>query len=651
MRTVTLGARAEGVDYERRTAVRCLIVNNGQICIIHVKKGVYDICQKLVIAISDKPATGNYYKLPGGGLEPDDPNNTIACQREALEKTGCEVDVRPELIARTTEYRGTLYQESRAYICTVRKDTGKVELTDLEASEDAEPSSELGEFIEKRDIFLVEAYLQLSAAGKEHLASYNWIEAKTPTIVVPGSPAVWRGNNASREVKKDSGLVYVAQNAARHPESPLEPLFRALYIENPSFNISPIDVISDRNNIRKLLSFVDPSSDPHGVKDFSMRMEFVNGTAILHREETKTKEFIGPDEFRGFGHEFEKAYTRNQVPLSTGHYRIVSYRFGGLRFVIRHETDGYVDDGTSGKASKQQTAGDDLSSLLGSMSISQSTVTEDIPSAASKLKVRQGGRSIALESTLEIKTRVHHKPLKITDAAPQLWLSQTPRLVRAYHNRGTFSAPVVEDVSTDIKRWETANQEVLGRLVTLLVSIIAKSRPHGQVSIRYSASKDRLRVDQCSGNRMFPEDLYQRWNKDIDLQKSDQETKRDGMSSVPTQTNVSTTAGALSVETDLDVKVTRQTHSTPTTASDSTRQSTNSDSELPCFVCQRMRKGRPRRHGSLHASTESSKDLPVCEIDHGKYCRKHTHLLNVYPSLTARKLALGEQAEYWDWLD
>lgn len=135
MCTVTLGARAEGVDYERRTAVRCLIVNNGQICIIHVKKGVYDICQKLTIAISDKPATGNYYKLPGGGLEPDDPNNTIACQREALEKTGCEVDVRPELIARTTEYRGTLYQESRAYICTVRKDTGKVELTDLEASE------------------------------------------------------------------------------------------------------------------------------------------------------------------------------------------------------------------------------------------------------------------------------------------------------------------------------------------------------------------------------------------------------------------------------------------------------------------------------------------------------------------------------------
>jgi 8-oxo-dGTP pyrophosphatase MutT (NUDIX family) len=121
---------------------------------------------------------GNYYKLPGGGVEPEDPNDTIACQREALEETGCEVDVRPELIAQVTEYRGTLNQESLAYICGVRKDTGKVELTDLEASEglahlwypvtealqmmkDVEPFNELGEFIKKRDIFLVEAYLQM----------------------------------------------------------------------------------------------------------------------------------------------------------------------------------------------------------------------------------------------------------------------------------------------------------------------------------------------------------------------------------------------------------------------------------------------------------------------------------------------------------
>lgn len=39
MRTLTLGTPTEGVDYEKRTAVRCLIIKDGQICIIHVKKG------------------------------------------------------------------------------------------------------------------------------------------------------------------------------------------------------------------------------------------------------------------------------------------------------------------------------------------------------------------------------------------------------------------------------------------------------------------------------------------------------------------------------------------------------------------------------------------------------------------------------------
>ena len=110
-------------------------------------------------------------------MKSEDPNDFIACQREALEETGCEVIVRLELIAQTTEYRGTLHQESRAYICNVVQDTGKVELTELEASEglvhfwcptdealenmrSVEPTTELGELIKKRDILLVETYLQ-----------------------------------------------------------------------------------------------------------------------------------------------------------------------------------------------------------------------------------------------------------------------------------------------------------------------------------------------------------------------------------------------------------------------------------------------------------------------------------------------------------
>lgn len=54
----------------------------------------------------------------------------------------------------------------------------------------------------------------------------------------------------------DSGLVYIDQNAARNPRSPLEPLFRALYTEHPSFDPRVVDLVTDRNKIRKLLLFV-----------------------------------------------------------------------------------------------------------------------------------------------------------------------------------------------------------------------------------------------------------------------------------------------------------------------------------------------------------------------------------------------------------
>jgi hypothetical protein len=74
-------------------------------------------------------------------------------------------------------------------------------------------------------------------------------------------------------VKKDNGLVYISQNAARHPDSPLEPLFRSLYIEHPSFDINSIDVVTDRNNIRKLLSFIKPTLSRNGLDPFTIQVE------------------------------------------------------------------------------------------------------------------------------------------------------------------------------------------------------------------------------------------------------------------------------------------------------------------------------------------------------------------------------------------
>lgn len=64
------------------------------------------------------------------------------------------------------------------------------------------------------------------------------------------------------------------------------------------------------------------------------------------------------------------------------------------------------------------------------------------------------------------------------------------------------------------------NQETVGRLLTLLASINAKGKQHEHDSIRYSASKDTLDVYQCAEVKRFPKDLYQKWKKDGEFQKS-----------------------------------------------------------------------------------------------------------------------------------
>lgn len=351
-----------------------------------------------------------------------------------------------------------------------------------------------------------------SITDVKHLASYNWIERPTPTIAVPGVPSLWSAPKGPQRLKKDSGLIYIAQNAARHPDSPLEPLFRALYLENPSFDICSTDVVTDRNNVRKLLTFVNPSLEKHERKPFTINIEIAKNTAIFCRDETATHEYIAPHEFRGFGHEFEKKYTKSSLKGSTGHHRIISYQFGGLNLVVRHETDGYVGT-TAGTASlsSQEPDSDVLSGMLGSLSLSPA------PTTSAELTVREEGRVVPRESTLEVKTRVSHRLLAISDVAPQLWVSQTPKLVRAYHNKGIFKEPKVEDITADLKIWEEAHQQDLRKLAALIRKLVDVVKECGGIAtVRYDVQGDKLMVQKVDRKKMLPKDLYSKWDGEKD---------------------------------------------------------------------------------------------------------------------------------------
>jgi hypothetical protein len=135
----------------------------------------------------------------------------------------------------------------------------------------------------------------------------------------------------------DVGESFIDQNAARNPNSPLEPLFRSLFALKPNFDMSNIDLVSDRNNIRKLLRFVTSSS-----KDtFEIKVEIVgNGTTLFTRVSPNSTTMARGN--MGYGHNFENAITKDHV--GTGHHRIVSYQLGGMMMINRHEVDGYLDE-------------------------------------------------------------------------------------------------------------------------------------------------------------------------------------------------------------------------------------------------------------------------------------------------------------------
>jgi 8-oxo-dGTP diphosphatase len=150
-----IGTKQPDTSYTERFAVRVVVQNTvGEVAIIYSKKG-------------------NYYKLPGGGVELDE-DHREAAYREVLEETGATVTIRGDsYFATTEEFRNDLHQISYCYCADLVDATGRPELTEeelvdglshswmpfdkaVEVMTAAEPTSELGRYIRERDIYLLE---------------------------------------------------------------------------------------------------------------------------------------------------------------------------------------------------------------------------------------------------------------------------------------------------------------------------------------------------------------------------------------------------------------------------------------------------------------------------------------------------------------
>lgn len=283
---------------------------------------------------------------------------------------------------------------------------------------------------------------------------------------------------------------------------------RSLYIKNPSYNIHQVDLIIDRNNVRKLLSFINPNLTNNRREPFTIDIEITSNTAIFCRSETETHTFIGLHDFRGYGHEFEKAFTKTHVSGSTGHHRIISYDFGGLKFIVRYETDAYVDQVSKPQSQSVDSENGNFLNMMENLSLSRPENHSRLPTE-SKLVIQEEGKPVSIKSTLEIKTRVSHKHINIQEVLPQLWVSQTPNLVYAYHNGGIFGPPEVKDVTYEIAKWEENHANDLRRLAVLVKDIIKVVRDNeGSAVLKHDGRNDSLAIWTREGSRMLPDDIY-----------------------------------------------------------------------------------------------------------------------------------------------
>lgn len=131
------------------------------------------------IAVFNK-SNKNEYKLPGGGIEGEE-NPEIAFKREAMEETGCEVEIIKQL-GTTEEYKSlnNFKQISYVYVGKVIKDTKELHVTEKEKDEGAKL---LWETPQKALELITECYNNLIASKYESVYSTKFIVLRDRKIL------------------------------------------------------------------------------------------------------------------------------------------------------------------------------------------------------------------------------------------------------------------------------------------------------------------------------------------------------------------------------------------------------------------------------------------------------------------------------------
>ncbi|KAA1472274.1 hypothetical protein DENSPDRAFT_850802 [Dentipellis sp. KUC8613] len=354
----------------------------------------------------------------------------------------------------------------------------------------------------------------------EYVGSYNWTDDKQPTIIVPGSPPEWTDRSFPFTLQPDTGLRFVDQNGHRMPTMPLLPLMKAADEAGTTVDWPSIDVVTDRNGLRKLARWIDKGAS---ARDFRIDIELGGDrTLIMSRWEPNTRDSAGNGRSFGFG--FEEATTRHAQGCgkSTGHYRITKYDFFGLSLIVRYEVDaclpGKAPANAKGNNASQPAAPassnvDDLTSTLASVSVSQQQ-SPTTGASSSSLNIIHAGRQVPQSSVIELTTRSQNyiHLLDWSDVFPQLYLSQTPLFYLGVHQRGEFKEIRKQDMGKDMDEQREAALETFQRLGKVLEEIQELMVEHADKKLSLVCEGGVLKVYQRATTRScLPQDVMERY--------------------------------------------------------------------------------------------------------------------------------------------
>lgn len=355
-------------------------------------------------------------------------------------------------------------------------------------------SLDVSDFHEDANMYVTESVITDCTA----VASYNWLDRPEPTIIIPGKPPKWTPPPEPRQLSPDNGEYFREPNAAHFPKHPIEPAITAVLAMDPEATRN-VDIVACGSTLGNLLRFI------RGEKQFRMLVELVEGAVFLIRRENTARELI--PNVRGYGHTFPEAYTTWEADVkgSVTHQRVISYRFGGLEFLVRFEGDGYIWDDDEAKDEEERGAGAHKRAQLSDLDKPQTIdgLVDELhrnrlagarPADGDSVNVTYGGSLVDQDCIFELKTRSVRRKEADTfedtfgDQLPRLWVAQIPKFVLAYHDHGLFEEVGVKDVRSDVKDWERDHVSALSRLAALLHRIVGlvTSRPDGKLELRHN---------------------------------------------------------------------------------------------------------------------------------------------------------------------